>query len=101
MLYGLFIQFCYLAIWSIVLAGGVILLRRGCAHSAMSVLLGAGILLLMEVLSILMMVLRHVGVMEGPAMSRVSQLLWVPQLLGGFLFALGFLQVARQTQREN
>jgi hypothetical protein len=44
--------------------------------------------------------LWHAGVMAGLAMSRVSQLLLVPQLVGEFLFALGFLQLARTTQRE-
>jgi hypothetical protein len=101
MLYGLFVQFCYLVIWGIVFAGGVVLLRRGRTNSAMSVLFGAGILLLVEVLSIVMMLLMRAGMMQGLAASRVYQIVWVPQVLGAFLFALGFLQVARTAGPED
>ncbi len=40
------------------------------------------------------------GVMEGLAGSRIYRMMWVPQLLGGFLFALGFLLLARTSKQE-
>jgi hypothetical protein len=93
-------QLGYFAIWSIVFAGGMIFLRRGQTTGAMPVLFGAGILVLMEVLYILVMILTWAGVMDAVAGSRMYQVMWVPQLAGGFLFALGFLQLARASRRE-
>ncbi len=90
----------YLVIWSIVFAGGMIFLQRGRTNGAMSVLFGSGILILMQILYLALMMLQRAGAIEGLAASRVYRVMWVPQLLGGFLFALGFLQLARTTQRE-
>jgi hypothetical protein len=100
MLHMLISQLGYLAIWSIALTGGVIYLRRGWTNGAMSVLFGSGILILMQVLYLAIMVLTRTGAMEGLAGSRLYRIMWVPQLAGGFLFALGFLQLARTTKRE-
>jgi hypothetical protein len=100
MLYILISQLGYLAVWSLVFAGGVILLRRGRTNSAMSVLFGSGILMLMQIFYLGIMMLTRAGVIERLAGSRLYAVMWVPQLLGGFLFALGFLQLARATPRE-
>ena len=86
--------------WSIVLASGVIFLRRGRTNGAKPVLFGSGILVLMQILYLAIMALTRAGAMRGLAGSRMYQVMWVPQLLGGFLFALGFLQLARTTQPE-
>jgi hypothetical protein len=88
-------QLGYLVVWSMVLAGGVIFLRRGRTGGALSVLFGTAILVLIEILYLAILVLTRTGAMEGVAGSRLYQVMWVPQLLGGFLFALGFLQLAR------
>ena len=93
-------QLGYLAIWSMVFTGGMILLRRGHADGAVPVLLGAGILVRMEILYLLTMVLTRTGVMDAGAGSRMYQVLWVPQRAGGFLFAFGFPHPARTTRRE-
>ena len=93
-------QLGYLLIWSIVFAGGVIFLRRGRTSGAMSVLFGTGILVLIEVLYLVIMALTRTGAMDGVAGSRLYRIMWVPQLLGGFLFALGFLQLARAAKQE-
>lgn len=100
MLHIYIIQLGYLAVWGMVFAGGVILLRRGHADSAMPVLLGAGILVLMQILTLGMMLLQTQGLIGGLATSKVYQILWAPQLAGGFLFAFGFLGLARTTIRE-
>ncbi len=92
-------QLGYLLVWSIVFAGGVIFLRRGRTSGAMSVLFGTGILVLIEILYLAIMALTRTGVMEGLAGSRIYRVMWVPQLLGGFLFALGFLQLARTARQ--
>lgn len=94
------IQLGYLAVWGTVFAGGVILVRRGQADGAMPVLLGAGILVLMQILTLCMMLLQSWSLIEAPAASKMYQVMWVPQLAGGFLFAFGFLHLARTTKRE-
>jgi hypothetical protein len=93
-------QLGYLAIWSIVFTGGMVLLRRGRTDGAVPVLLGAGILVLMVILYLVTMVLTRTGAMDAVAGSRMYQVMWVPQLAGGFLFAFGFLHLARTTKRE-
>ena len=98
MLYILISQLGYLAVWSIAFAAGVIFLRRGRTNGAMSVLFGSGIMMLMQILYLAITTLTRTGAMEGLAASRLYQVMWVPQLLGGFLFALGFLQLARTTE---
>lgn len=100
MLHILISQLGYLAIWSIAFAGGVIFLRRGRTNGAMSVLFGSGILVLIEILYLAILVLTRAGAMDGVAGSRIYQVMWVPQLLGGFLFALGFFQLARTAKQE-
>ena len=90
----------HLAVWGIAFIGGVIFLRRGWTSGAMSVLFGSGILMVMQVLYLAIMGLQQARALEGLAASRMYQVMWVPQLLGGFLFALGFLQLARATQRD-
>ena len=94
------IQLGYLAVWGTVFAGGVILVRRGQTDGAMPVLFGTGILVLMEILYLVTMVLTRTGAMDAVAGSRMYQVMWVPQLAGGFLFAFGFLHLARTTKRE-
>ena len=86
------IQLGYLAVWGAVFTGGVILLRRGHTDGAMPVLFGTGILVLIQVLTLSMMLLQARGLIEGLAASRIYQILWMPQLAGGFLFAFGFLR---------
>jgi hypothetical protein len=100
MLHTYFIQLGYLAVWGTVLAGGVILLRRGYANGAMPVLFGTGVLVLLQILTLCMMLLQARGLIAGLAAARIYQILWVPQLAGGFLFAFGFLHLARTTKRE-
>jgi hypothetical protein len=90
----------YLAIWSVAFAAGLIFLRRGRTTGPMSVLFGSGILMLMQVLYITIMMLQRAGAVEGLAASRLYRIMWVPQLVGGFLFALGFLQLARTTEER-
>lgn len=94
------IQLGYLAVWGTVFAGGVILLRRGHTDGAMPVLFGTGVLVLMEILTLGMMLRQARGLIGGLAASRIYQILRVPQLAGGFLFAFGFLRLARTTKRE-
>lgn len=99
--FSLFIQCCYLVVWVLVFAGGVIFLRRGHTNGAMSVLFGTGILVVVEVVFIALMVLttqKLIGVSGGA--QRMYQVIWVSQVLGALLFATGFLQLARTTQRE-
>lgn len=100
MLHILISQLGYLAVWSIAFAGGVIYLRRGRTNGAIPVLFGSGILILMQILYLAVITLTWVGAMAGLAGSRMYQVMWVPQLVGGFLFALGFLQLARATKQE-
>jgi hypothetical protein len=87
MFHTLIIQLGYLAVWGTVLAGGVILLRRGQADGAMPVLFGAGILVLVEILTLCMMLLQSWSLIGAIAASRIYQVMWVPQL-------------ARTTKRE-
>jgi len=99
--FSLFIQCCYLVVWGLVFVGGVIFLRRGHTNGAMSVLFGTGILMVVEILFIAVMVLtsqKLIGVAGG--VRRMYQIMWVSQVLGALLFASGFLQLARTTQRE-
>jgi hypothetical protein len=100
MLYLLISQLGHLAVWGIAFLGGVIFLRRGWTSGAMSVLFGSGILVVMQVLYLVLMTLQQARALEGLTASRMYQVMWVPQLVGGFLFALGFLQLARATQRD-
>jgi len=93
-------QLGYLALWGIVFAGGVILLRRGYTDGAMPVLFGTGVLVLLQILTLSLMLLQAWGLIQGLAASRIYQILWVPQLAGGFLFAFGFLHLARTMKRE-
>ena len=100
MLHILISHLGYLVVWGLAFIGGVIFLRRGWTSGAMSVLFGSGILVLMQILYLAIMMLQRAGALEGLAAARMYQVMWVPQLLGGFLFALGFLQLARATQRD-
>ena len=100
MLYILITQFAYLVVWAMVFAGGVILLRRGQTNIAMPILFGSGILILIQGLYITTMVLTQAGAIDAVAGARMYRVMWVPQVLGAFLFALGFLQLARTTRRE-
>jgi len=90
-------QLGYLVVWGIVFVGGVIFLRRGQTNGAVPVLFGSSILMLMQILYLAIMTLTRAGALEGLAVARMYQVMWVPQLVGGFLFALGFLQLARTT----
>jgi hypothetical protein len=100
MMYNLFADGFYLVVWGIVLAGSVILLRRGYASAAVSMLLGAAVVLLMGLLNLLMAIpvaLRWPGGI-GPA--KMMMMAGLISTVGMFLFALGFLQLARMTKRE-
>jgi hypothetical protein len=99
-LHVLVIQLGYLAIWGIILAGGLIALRRGRTDGAMAVLFGAGLQVLLEVLTLGMMVLQTRHMIEPVAAARISRVVWVPQLVGGFLFALGFLRLVKAMRRD-
>ncbi len=100
MLYLLICQLGYLVIWGITIIGSVIFLRRGWTSGAMSALFGSGILMVMQILWLVIMALQRAGAVEGLSAARMYQVMCVPQLLGGFLFALGFLQLARATRRD-
>jgi hypothetical protein len=96
MLYSLFIQLSYLVAWSIVLAGAVVLLRRGRTIGTVPILFGAAISILMECFWVLV-VSGAIRMNDSVGMHRVT---WIPQLLGMFFFAVGFLQLARATRKE-
>ena len=100
MLRTLISQLGYLAIWSMVLTAALIFLRRGRTNGAMSVLFGTSILILIQILYLAILALTRTGAVDGVAGSRIYQVMWVPQLLGGFLFAIGFLQLARTARQE-
>ena len=94
-------QLGYLTIWSIAFAAGLIFLRRGRTNGGMSVLFGSGVLVLLEILYLAIHVLTQTGAMDGIAAARLYRVMWVPQLLGGFFFALGFLQLARAVKQDD
>lgn len=94
-------QLGYLTVWSITFAAGLIFLRRGRTNGAMLVLFGSGILVLMQILYLAIHVLTQTGAMDGLAGARLYRVMWVPQLLGGFVFAFGFLQLARTVKQES
>lgn len=100
-IYYLLVQLLYVLIWTVLLAGSAIFLRRGYAGGAVSALLGAAIALLGALLHLLMTVSVMLGHAKVFASQRVVIALGIPSLAGILLFALGFLQLARTTKRED
>ncbi len=100
-IYGLLPYASSLIVWSIVLVGSVILLRRGYAAAAVPMLLGVAIVLAMGLLNLLMMTLVMLGsAQQGTARGRIMMITWLGSIVGIFLFSLGFLHLALTTKRE-
>ena len=98
--YGLLVQTFHLIVWGIVLIGSVILLRRGYASAAVSMLLGSAIALLMGLLNLVMTIPMVFTSIQGIGPAKVMMMARLISAVGLFLFALGFLQLARMAKRE-
>ncbi len=98
--YSLILQALYVVAWIILLVGSVVLLRRGYASAAVSMLLGAAIASLMTIFSLCVTVCLAAGWFRGTYPSKMMMLAGLVSVVGLFLFALGFLQLARMTRRE-
>jgi hypothetical protein len=90
-------QVLYAAIWIGVIVGSVIFLRRGYGSGAIFTLLGAAILLLSHGFFAFRMVLEKMHVAQGFGGRYSGYLMQTPHLLGMVLFAVGFVQLARET----
>jgi hypothetical protein len=90
-----------MALWLMLVAGSVVFLRRGYASAAVSTLLGASVMVLTGTLNLLILIGPLVFKWDpGRARSRFMVLTELAWHVGLFLFALGFLQLARMTRRE-
>jgi len=98
--YSLAIQAFHVVVWAILLAGSVVLLRRGYASAAVSMLLGAAITLLTGLLNLLMTIPMVFTSSAGVYPAKIMIMGGLVSAVGMFLFALGFWQLARTTKRE-
>ncbi len=98
--YSFFVRAFALIVWSVVFAGSLILLRRGYASAAVSMLLGAAIALLMGLFNLVMTIPTVLVSARGVNSGKIMMMTGLISLVGMFLFALGFLQFARMTKRE-
>ena len=100
LMFSLFVQVFHGVVWGMVLAGSVILLRRGYASAGVSMFFGAAIALLMGLLNVFMTTLMMLGVPHGVGPGKIMMMAGLASAVGLFLFALGFLQLARMIKRE-
>ena len=98
--YSLILQALHIVAWVIVLVGSAVLLRRGYASAAVSMLLGAGVAMLMATVGLLFTACQATGWIRGIDLSKMMMLVGLVSVVGLFLFALGFLQLARTIKRE-
>ncbi len=94
------LQALHIVVWIIVLVGSVVLLRRGYASAAVSMLLGAAIAMLMVVVNLSFMAVQVSGWVRGVDLGKMMMMVALVSVVGSFLFALGFLQLARTIRRE-
>jgi cytochrome oxidase assembly protein ShyY1 len=103
-IFNLLVQAFRLLVWGMVLAGSVILLRRGYVSAAVSMILGAAIVLVMGLLNLVMTIPMTMSMVytsiQGAGPARVMMMAGLIATVGMFLFALGLLQLARMTKRE-
>jgi len=97
MVFMVFTQVLYAAAWIIVIAASVIFLQRGYGSGAISTLLGAAIMLLSHAFHTFMAALIMLHVIQGYHGRYSAFIMQIPPLLGMLLFAVGFLQLARET----
>ncbi len=98
--YSLILQTVHIVVWIILLIGSVVLLRRGYASAAISMLLGAAVAMLTATGNLLFTACQITGWIRGIDLSKMMTLVWLASLVGWFLFAIGFLQLARTVKRE-
>lgn len=99
-MYTVFIGPFYVVAWGVVFAGSAILLRRGYASAAVSMLLGSAISLLITLLNMLMTMRTMYRWIREIGSERITMMTGLISAVGMLLFALGFLQLARMVKRE-
>ena len=100
LIYSLISQALHIGVWIIMLIGSVVLLRRGYASAAVSMLFGAAISVLMAAVSLSFTAGLASGWFRGSYPSNMMMLVGLASIVGLFLFALGFLQLAMTIKRE-
>jgi len=100
LIYSLISQALHIAVWIIVLIGSVVLLRRGYASTAISMVFGAAITVFMAVVSLSFTAGLASGWLRGSDPSTTWMMVGLASVVGLFLFAIGFLQLALTIRRE-
>jgi hypothetical protein len=98
--YSLILQALHAVVWTIVLVGSVVLLRRGYASAGVSMLLGSAVAMLMAAVNLSFIACQTFGWVRGINLSKMTMMVGLVSVVGFFLFALGFLQLARTIKRE-
>ena len=101
LVFSLSLQARHILVWVIVLIGSVALLRRGYASAAISMLFGAAIAGLMATVNLSFTACQITGWIRGTNLSKMTMMAALASVVGSFLFALGFLQLARTVKRED
>jgi hypothetical protein len=97
---SLILQALHLVAYIIMLVGSAVLLRRGYASAAVSMLLGAAVAMLMAIVNLVFMVCQMTRWIRGMNLSEMMIMVALIAVVGSLLFALGFLQLALMTRRE-
>ena len=99
--FSFILQTLHLVAWIIILAGSVALLRRGHANAAVSMLLGAVTAMLMATVNLLFLACQTFRWVRDVNLGKMMVMVGLVSVVGLFLFALGFLQLARTIKRED
>jgi len=98
--FSLILQALHLVVYIIMLVGSVVLLRRGYASAAVSMLLGAAVAMLMATVNLSFTACQAFRLVRGINLSQMMMMVGLASVVGSFLFALGFLQLTRTIGRE-
>jgi hypothetical protein len=99
--FSLILQTFHLVAWIIILVGSVALLRRGHASAGASMLLGAVTAILMATVNLSFLACQTFGWVRDVNLGKMMVMVGLVSVVGLFLFALGFLQLARTIKRED
>jgi uncharacterized membrane protein len=99
--FSLIIQALHLAAWVIMLIGSAALLRRGYASAGASMFIGAAAVMLMAIVNLAFFACQAYGWVAGIDLGKMMVMVGLVSAVGLFLFALGFVQLARTVRRED
>jgi len=101
LVFSLILQALHAIVWVIILIGSAVLLRRGYASAAVSMLLGAAIAALMTTVNLMLTTCQVTGWIRVVNASKMMMIGGLATAVGLFLFALGFMQLALAARRQD